>query len=167
MDTPDESARPTPVPPEHDRVNLLGLTPGGLERYFQARGERPFRAVQVLKWIHQQRVTDFSAMTNLGKDLRARLADEASVRLPEIVAKLQTMGLPKLFIPKVDQFAKVDEIPVLGTGKLDLRAIKEVALAVTGGGERELTLPRPEVKPPMSEGVPTKAPPGREESRRG
>jgi len=85
MDTRNESASSTPVPCETDRVNLLGLTPGGLERYFQAWGERPFRAVQVLKWIHQQRVTEFSAMTNLGKDLRARLAEEASVMLPEIV----------------------------------------------------------------------------------
>lgn len=69
-----------------DRVNLLGLTPAGLQDFFQARGEPTFRAVQVLKWIHQQRVTDFAAMTNLSRDLRTRLASEASVKLPEIVA---------------------------------------------------------------------------------
>ena len=91
MHTRDESTPATPAPCETDRVNLLGLTPGGLERHFQAWGERPFRAVQMLKWIHQQRVTDFSAMTNLGKDLRARLTAEASVRLPEIVATQKSL----------------------------------------------------------------------------
>jgi acyl-[acyl-carrier-protein]-phospholipid O-acyltransferase/long-chain-fatty-acid--[acyl-carrier-protein] ligase len=34
------------------------------------------------------------------------------------------MGLPNLFIPKKDSFVKVDKIPVLGTGKIDLRAIR-------------------------------------------
>ena len=86
MDAPDEAIRTTPTCPDGGRVNLLGLTRAGLEGYFRARGERPFRAVQLLKWIHQQRVTEFSAMTNLSMELRARLGREAAVRLPEIVA---------------------------------------------------------------------------------
>ena len=53
--------------------------------------------------------------------------------LPEIVGKLDGMGLPKLFIPKLDQFAKVDEFPLLGTGKLDLRAIKKMANDIARG----------------------------------
>ncbi|TFH49141.1 MAG: 23S rRNA (adenine(2503)-C(2))-methyltransferase RlmN [Lysobacterales bacterium] len=68
-----------------ERVNLLGLTRAGLEAYFHEMGERPFRAVQLLKWIHQQRVTEFSAMTNISKELRVRLEREAAVQLPEIV----------------------------------------------------------------------------------
>ncbi len=40
---------------------------------------------------------------------------------------LPGLGLPNLFIPRRDQFVKVDAIPVLGTGKLDLRAVKRVA----------------------------------------
>jgi 23S rRNA (adenine2503-C2)-methyltransferase len=86
MDTPDKAIRTTPERSDGERVNLLGLTPAGLEDYFRVIGERPFRAVQLLKWIHQQRVTDFSAMTNLSRELRTRLAAEAIVRLPEVVA---------------------------------------------------------------------------------
>ena len=81
-----ETIPTTPARPESGRVNLLGLTRAGLESYFEAGGERPFRAVQLLKWIHQQRVTEFSAMTNLSMELRARLGREAAVRLPEIAA---------------------------------------------------------------------------------
>lgn len=66
-------------------VNLLGLTRAGLEDLFHHLGERPFRAVQVMKWIHQHRVTEFSGMTNLSKALRERLARDATVALPEIV----------------------------------------------------------------------------------
>ena len=86
MDTRDEAIQTTAVPSGSEPVNLLGLTHAGLEDYFRVIGERPFRAVQLLKWIHQQRVTDFSAMTNLSRELRARLGAEAVVRLPEVVA---------------------------------------------------------------------------------
>ena len=86
MNTPDDAIQTTPSRCEDDRVNLLGLTRSGLEDYFQARGERPFRAVQLLKWIHQQRVTEFSAMTNISRDLRERLDREAEVQLPEVVS---------------------------------------------------------------------------------
>ncbi len=48
-------------------------------------GERRFRATQLMKWIYQQGVDDFSAMTNLSKALRARLAEVAEVRAPEVV----------------------------------------------------------------------------------
>jgi 23S rRNA (adenine2503-C2)-methyltransferase len=86
MNTPDDAIQTTPSRCEDGRINLLGLTRTGLEDYFQARGERPFRAVQLLKWIHQQRVTEFSAMTNISKDLRERLEREAEVQLPEVVS---------------------------------------------------------------------------------
>lgn len=81
----DESIQ---VPRAHahaERTNLLGITRAGLEEYFQLMGERSFRAVQLLRWIHQRRVTEFSAMTNLSKELRARLEREATIQLPEIV----------------------------------------------------------------------------------
>ncbi|MEM9825905.1 MAG: AMP-binding protein [Planctomycetota bacterium] len=47
----------------------------------------------------------------------------------EIRAGLSTAGLPNLFIPSPDSFLQVPEIPILGTGKLDLKAVKELAAA--------------------------------------
>jgi acyl-[acyl-carrier-protein]-phospholipid O-acyltransferase/long-chain-fatty-acid--[acyl-carrier-protein] ligase len=47
--------------------------------------------------------------------------------------KLLEAGLPNLWVPSSDSFIKVDEIPVLGTGKLDLRAMRDVALERTNG----------------------------------
>lgn len=48
-------------------------------------------------------------------------------RVPALVARLGEMGLPNLFIPRADQFIKVDALPMLGTGKLDLKAMKTIA----------------------------------------
>lgn len=52
--------------------------------WFAARGEKPFRAQQVVKWIHQQGVADFEAMTNLSKSLRETLARDACIHGLEV-----------------------------------------------------------------------------------
>lgn len=44
-----------------------------------------------------------------------------------LISKLDETGLPNLWIPKSKAFYKVDEIPVLGTGKMDLKAVKTLA----------------------------------------
>lgn len=48
-------------------------------------------------------------------------------KLQETLAKLSDCGLPNLWIPRPNQFFRVDALPYLGTGKLDLRAIRERA----------------------------------------
>ncbi len=53
-------------------------------------------------------------------------------RLPEIMDKFGKMGLPNLFTPKKDNFLKVEKIPILGTGKVDLRMLKKIALEKFG-----------------------------------
>ncbi|WP_455370453.1 AMP-binding protein, partial [Petrachloros mirabilis] len=49
-------------------------------------------------------------------------------RIPDILARLAHDGLPNLFIPSRANFVKVDALPVLGTGKMDLRSLKRIAL---------------------------------------
>ncbi len=46
----------------------------------------------------------------------------------EIVKGLSAKGLPNLFLPSEDSFFQVDSIPLLGTGKLDLRGLQQLAL---------------------------------------
>ena len=48
-------------------------------------------------------------------------------RIPGILEKLAAGGLPNLFIPRRDCFVRVEKLPLLGTGKLDLRAIRQTA----------------------------------------
>ena len=43
------------------------------------------------------------------------------------MSKLGDTGLPNLWVPRPKAFYKIDEIPVLGTGKMDLSAVKLLA----------------------------------------
>ncbi len=54
--------------------------------------------------------------------------------LPTVLEKLADAGLPNLFIPPRANFVKVDALPVLGTGKMDLRSLKRIALERLGKG---------------------------------
>ncbi len=56
--------------------------------------------------------------------------DEA--RIPDILGRLSSNGLPNLFIPPRGNFVKVDALPVLGTGKMDLRTLKQIAMERLG-----------------------------------
>ncbi|MBT8100472.1 MAG: 23S rRNA (adenine(2503)-C(2))-methyltransferase RlmN, partial [Gammaproteobacteria bacterium] len=65
-----------------DKVNLLGLPPGEFEQFFVDIGEKPFRARQVMQWIHQRQVISFDDMTDLSKSLRGQLNELAEVKTP-------------------------------------------------------------------------------------
>src|SRR5262249_30192184 len=56
-------------------------------------------------------------------------------QLKEAQEKLASSDLPPLWRPRPNQFFKVDAIPYLGTGKLDLRKIKEVAVQQSAAAE--------------------------------
>jgi 23S rRNA (adenine2503-C2)-methyltransferase len=64
------------------KTNLIGLDRAGLERFFAAIGEKPYRARQLLQWIHQRGVTDFALMSDLSRALRERLSALAEIRPP-------------------------------------------------------------------------------------
>lgn len=66
-------------------VNLIGHDHQAMTDYFAVLGEKPFRASQLLKWIHQQGVYDYAGMTNLSKALRGKLAEQTTLDLPEII----------------------------------------------------------------------------------
>ena len=50
----------------------------------------------------------------------------------DLVKQLIAAGHPAIYIPSADSFIQVDAIPILGTGKLDLRGLKKMALEKTG-----------------------------------
>ncbi len=52
----------------------------------------------------------------------------AAREIPTVLQDLGAAGLPNLFVPKADDFVQVEALPILGTGKLDLRAIKQIAI---------------------------------------
>lgn len=67
------------------RTNLLGFSPVQLVEYCQELNEKPFRAKQLQRWIHQFGVGEFANMTDLAKSLREKLELCAEVKAPEIL----------------------------------------------------------------------------------
>jgi len=65
-------------------VNLLDLDAAALTGLFASVGEKPFRATQVLRWLHRNGEADFSRMTDVAKSLRQRLVTEACVCAPRL-----------------------------------------------------------------------------------
>ena len=67
-------------------VNLLDFDSEGLAAWLIARGEKPFRARQLMRWIHRDGESDLERMTDLSKTLRASLADEVVITAPEVTS---------------------------------------------------------------------------------
>ena len=66
-------------------VNLLGLDARRLQSYCAGLGEKPFRAKQLMRWIHHAGVDEFGAMTDMSKALRDALAREAVIAAPRVL----------------------------------------------------------------------------------
>ena len=67
-------------------VNLLDFDLPGLVAWFESIGEKPFRARQVMRWLHHFGADDFGQMTDLAKTLRAKLEQLACITPPVLVA---------------------------------------------------------------------------------
>jgi len=61
-------------------TNLLGMNKQALEAFLVGMGEKPFRAVQLQKWMHQNGVSDFDVMTNISKEQREKLKPVAEIK---------------------------------------------------------------------------------------
>lgn len=96
------------------------MTLAQLRDFFSALGEKPFRAAQVLKWIHQRGVTDFQAMTDISKPLRDKLVLNAQISLPKVVQDFESEDGSHKWIIEVASGSRVEMvfIPEAGRGTL-------------------------------------------------
>jgi 23S rRNA (adenine2503-C2)-methyltransferase len=81
-----------PTPPPQTRVNLSGLTRPELAQALidsgaVEPGKAKMRTGQIWGWVHHSGVTDFDAMTNISKELRAALADRFTLARPQVVER--------------------------------------------------------------------------------
>ena len=83
------------------KMNLLGLPEAKLIAFFESIGEKKFRAIQVMKWIHQLGADNFDDMTNVSKDLRAKLKNIAEIRMPEVVQQFDSSDGTRKFLIRV------------------------------------------------------------------
>jgi 23S rRNA (adenine2503-C2)-methyltransferase len=103
-----------------DKVNLFNFDREGLAQFLTALGEKPFRATQVLQWLHHFGVNEFDKMTNLSKELRARLDGVAVIRAPEITQDQLAADGTRKWLLKLDDGNCIETvfIPEEGRGTL-------------------------------------------------
>ena len=65
-----------------NRTNIMGHTPEQLVELVAQWGNKPFRAKQLQRWIHQRGESDFDAMTDLARGFREQLAEHCSICAP-------------------------------------------------------------------------------------
>ncbi len=69
------------------KANLLDFDIEGLAAFCAGLGEKPFRATQLFRWIHQRGEANFSEMTDLAKSLRDKLSVSAFVKAPAVLSQ--------------------------------------------------------------------------------
>lgn len=67
-----------------DSINLLGLGADELTDLVGQWGGKPFRAKQLLRWVHQRGVDTFDDMTDLAREFRGQLAERCSIHAPAV-----------------------------------------------------------------------------------
>ena len=99
------------------KANLLDFDIEGLAAFCADMGEKPFRATQLFRWIHQRGEADFSAMTDLAKSLRDKLAVSAHIAAPALLSQYASVdgtikwlfdvgggdAVEAVFIPETDR----------------------------------------------------------------
>src|SRR5207244_9631462 len=78
------ASRHSPQPVTND-LNLYDLPPAQLESTLGAVVSPPFRVKQIEEWMHARGAPSFEAMTNLPKDLRARLDERFTLGFPQVM----------------------------------------------------------------------------------
>lgn len=102
------------------RVNLLGLSQPLMVALFAEMGEKPFRARQVLKWIHARGVRDIDHMTDLSRPLREHLKTVAVLDVPEVVLDNTAADGTRKWLMRMNEGAAIETvfIPEPGRGTL-------------------------------------------------
>lgn len=92
------------------RLNLLDLDRQGLIEFFDSLGEKKFRANQLMKWIHQEGLSDFQQMNNLSKALRNKLEEVASVEQLEIIVDKRSADGTRKWVLQVQDGNRIEMV---------------------------------------------------------
>jgi 23S rRNA (adenine2503-C2)-methyltransferase len=122
--------KPTSAERVDGKVNLLAFDRKAMEDFFLEQGERPFRAAQLLQWIHQRGVIDFDAMTNFSKALRVRLAEHCEIRPPEIVFDQRASDGTRKWLLQVDEANRIETVFIPEEGRGTLCVSSQVGCAL-------------------------------------
>ncbi len=129
------------------RLNLLGLPRRRLAEALAPHVDKPYRAKQIYRSLYERGVFDLDAMTDLGKDLRARLARHFVIRLPEVATRHRSADGTEKYLFRLEDGATIEAVDIPDGRRRTLCVSSQAGCAlacsfcVTGywGGGRNLT----------------------------
>ncbi len=129
------------------RLNLLGLPRRRLAEVLEPFVDKPYRSTQVYRALYERGVTDLAAMTELSKDLRARLARRFVIRSPEVAARHRSADGTEKYLFRLADGATIEAVDIPDGRRRTLCISSQAGCAlacsfcVTGywGGGRNLT----------------------------
>ena len=115
------------------RPDLAELAPEEMEAALEGRGCERFHARQIYRWIHRRGVAEFDAMTDLSRQLRARLAEEFVVSTPAVVSdELSQDGTRKLVLELQDR-RRIESVFIPDTPAMTFCISTQVGCAMSCG----------------------------------
>lgn len=125
MEKNDESEGRRP-----SKIDLNNLSLPELTTYFTERGEKPFRARQVSKWLYKVGAKDFAEMTDLSKALRERLAEETEIGWPVCLQKSESQDGTVKFLWELSDGARIESVLIPERDHLTLCISSQVGCAM-------------------------------------
>ena len=117
----DLSRKPAAVSAPAAPANLAGLGREALRQAMIAAGveekKARMRASQLWGWIYHDGVTDFGAMTDVAKDLRAKLADKCLIARPDIAAAQVSVDGTRKWLMNYGPNIEAESVYIPGVGK--------------------------------------------------
>ncbi len=107
-------------------TNLFDLTRGQMEAFTAPVDDKPYRTHQIMKWAYHQRQLAFDGMTNLSKAFRAWLTEHGEFRLPEVVARYDSVDGTVKWVVRVANGNCVETVLIPDRGRNTLCVSSQV-----------------------------------------
>jgi len=128
-------------------INLLDLLPAELETLAESLSAPRYRGRQIASWIYAKGATDIAAMSDLPKELRQKLTEQAEVALPEVERRTPSQDGSEKLVLRLGDGARIQAVLMPDEDRLTLCVSTQVgcgfgcAFCFTGtmGVERNLT----------------------------
>jgi 23S rRNA (adenine2503-C2)-methyltransferase len=112
------------------RANLLGYDLQGLSAFLAGIGEKPFRARQLMRWVHHFGESEFEQMSDLAKPLRAALGRAALVAAPKVLADSQAPDGTRKWLLEVGAGNGIETVFIPETSRGTLCVSSQVGCAL-------------------------------------
>jgi 23S rRNA (adenine2503-C2)-methyltransferase len=112
------------------KINLLDLGLRGFEDLLVELGYKAFHGRNLFKWIHKHGISDFTAMTDLSKTLRERLAEETELRLPRLVHEQPSVDGTRKWVMELADGQRVETVLIPEEGRTTICVSSQVGCAL-------------------------------------